>query len=79
MDMMTNAYNELATAIVMQAIDDYNMLKKMDATKFVEEQQTVSYVELRRFFNSEYCDNLLVDVTFTGKDILRMLRGLPLR
>lgn len=79
MDIMTNAYNELATAIVMQAIDDYNMLKKMDATKFVEEQQTVSYVELRRFFNSEYCDNLLVDVTFTGKDILRMLRGLPLR
>ncbi len=79
MDAMTNAYNELATAIVMQAIDDYNMLKKMDATKFVEEQQTVSYVELRRFFNSEYCDNLLVDVTFTGKDILRMLRGLPLR
>lgn len=79
MDMRDNGYNELATAIVMQAIDDYNMLKQMDARKFVEDNQTVSYVELRRFFNSDYCDNLLVDVTFTGKDILRMLRGLPLR
>lgn len=79
MDIMMDAYKELATAIVMQAIDDYNMLKKKDATRFIEDQQIVSYVELRRFFNSDFCDDLLVDVTFTGKDILRMLRGLPLR
>jgi hypothetical protein len=74
-----NGYKELATAIVMQAIDDYNELKKLHARKFVDRGQSVSYVELNAFFKSDYCDTLLGNVTFTGKDILRILRGEPLR
>ena len=79
MDIMNKAYNELACAIVMQAIDDYNTLKALHTRKFVEHEQTVSYKELNEFFKSQYCDDLLVGVTFNGRDILRMLRGEMLR
>jgi hypothetical protein len=60
------AYNDLALAIVIQAIDDYKDRKN--------EGKTVSH--LVKFFKSDWCKSLLVNCSITGEVIADKLRNL---
>ena len=57
-------WNDLAIAIIEQAIDDYKEKKAL--------HHPTNHIE--RFFKSEWCDYLLQNVTITGEDILNYLK-----
>ena len=57
-------WNDLAIAIIEQAIDDYKEEKAL--------HHPTNHIE--RFFKSEWCDYLLQSVTITGEDILNYLK-----
>lgn len=67
-------FDDLAFSIVLQAIDDYRLMKHLGIVKMKDEDgQVISKKEIAEFFNSDWCDSLLGDMNVTGKDILRIL------
>jgi hypothetical protein len=58
------SYIELAYAIVLQAVEEYKLCYKR--------KKPVGH--LVRFFNSQWCDNLLINTGVTGKEILKHLK-----
>ena len=57
-------WNELALAIIEQAVKDYREKR--------EKRHPTNHIE--RFFESEWCDFLLQNMDLTGKDILKYLK-----
>lgn len=73
---MNEIYKEIALNVLIQAINDYKLLKKYGFKRMLsEDNRTYIYLdELEEFFNSDWCNHLLEYVSdLTGKDILRML------
>ena len=67
-------FNTLAFATILQAIHDYELLRDLDTTELtMDDRDTISKCELEEFFNSEWCDWLLQNMSLTGKDILSYL------
>ena len=58
-------YKMLSFAIIDQAVQDYRMLKA----------EGLSTLELEKFFKSEWCDWLLLNMKLTGLDILMQLES----
>ena len=54
-------------AIIRQAVEDYKDIVDGKIKKF---SLDCNLKELKRFFESEYCNNLLCDVSITGRQIL---------
>lgn len=57
-------------AIIAQAVSDY---KDIVDGKIKKYRQDCNLKELKRFFESEYCDTLLATATITGRQILDYL------
>lgn len=57
-------------AIIAQAVSDY---KDLADGKINKRRPGCNFNEIKRFLESEYCDNLLCDVSFTGPQILDCL------
>jgi hypothetical protein len=57
-------WNELALAIIEQAVADYRERKLMGYPT----------AHLERFFNGEWCDFLLQNMELSGQDILKYLK-----
>lgn len=72
---MNEIYKEIALNVLIQAIEDYKLLKKHGFKRMLTEEKTYIYMdELEKFFNSKWCDYLLEYVSdLNGRDILRML------
>lgn len=65
---------ELAFSIVLQAIEDYKLLRHYHRSVIYLGEERISRKELEDFFKSEYCDELLSLTThLNGRDILRYL------
>lgn len=58
-------WNELALAIIEQAVVDYREKR--------EKRHPTNHIE--RFFKSEWCDFLLQNMDLTGEDILKYLKN----
>ena len=58
-------YKMLSFAIIDQAIQDYRKLKS----------EGLSTIEVEKFFKSEWCDWLLLNMKLTGLDILMQLES----
>lgn len=62
-------YSALAYAIVEQAVEDW---EKLDEGK--QTHPASSYQEIEHFLLSDYCDFLLQNSKFTGREILNALK-----
>jgi len=60
-DMHDDMWDELAKAIIKQAIDDWRTLIKTEQRVLYERGLRISLMEIRRFFRSEYCQILMDD------------------
>lgn len=60
-------YKGLAFAIILQAVEDYRFCKEFH----MEEELK----EVEEFFKSEWCNQLLLNMKLTGKDILTFLES----
>ncbi|NLJ82315.1 MAG: hypothetical protein GX330_04220 [Bacteroidales bacterium] len=49
----------MASAIVRQAVDDWRRLIRLKRQTCNVTEINISFVEIRQFFNSEYCNVLL--------------------
>jgi hypothetical protein len=54
-------WDELAKAIIKQAIDDWRTLIKTEQRVLCERGLRISLMEIRRFFRSDYCQILMDD------------------
>ena len=54
-------WDELAKAIIKQAIDDWRTLIKTEQCFLCERGWKISLMEIRRFFRSDYCQILMDD------------------
>lgn len=66
-----DGWRNLRNAIIQEAMDDY---KAMITGKMKQTYEN-NIRKIERFFSSDYCKNLLVDIDLTGDDILRELHG----
>lgn len=67
-------YEDLALAIVRQAVEDYRELEKVDSYS----DNDTSKQEMRdivKFLDGEWCDRLLYDFPMSGKEIIKELGG----
>jgi L-rhamnose mutarotase len=60
-DMHDDMWDELAKAIIKQAIDDWRTLIKTEQRVLYERGLKISLMEIRRFFRSDYCQILMDD------------------
>ena len=60
-DMHDDMWDELAKAIIKQAIDDWRTLIKTEQRVLYERGLRISLMEIRRFFRSDYCQILMDD------------------
>lgn len=58
-------YQDLAYAIVEQAVEDYRL----------ERNNPRKLNKIKKFFTSKWCDCLLKDTSFDGKEILKRLES----
>lgn len=66
--------NNLIFAILLKAIEDYKLLVKYNVDKLEIDEEIVYKSELKKFFNSQWCDWLLSNLTgYNGRDIMRFL------
>ena len=73
---MTDGYKQLAIAIILRSVEDYQYLNRINETRYhYDEGGTISKSEIRKFLLSEYCDFLLQNMAITGKDILKYLES----
>ena len=60
-DMHDDMWDELAKAIIKQAIDDWRTLIRTEQRVLYERGLKISLMEIRRFFRSDYCRILMDD------------------
>ena len=70
-----NPYQNLAHEIIIKAVDDWRQLIVAKAWEEKYCLKSNNFIELRQFFNSEYCELLLVGEDITPVDILRQLEN----
>lgn len=58
-DIYDNGWDELAKAIIKQAVDDWRILIREEKRVLSEHGLKISLMEIRRFFRSDYCQNLM--------------------
>ena len=67
-------YEDLALAVVQQAVEDYRELSKVDSYS----DNDTSKQEMRDivdFLNGKWCDRLLYDFPMDGKEIVKVLES----
>jgi len=52
-------WDELAKAIIKQAVDDWRTLIEAEKRVLWDRGQKISLTEIRQFFRSDYCQNLV--------------------
>lgn len=72
-----NGVTSLCTAILVQAVLDYQDLNKRGLVSRKDKSGTYSKNEIARFFRSDWCELLLSAIggSFTGEYILSCLRA----
>ena len=58
-DIYDNVWDELAKAIIKQAVDDWRTLIRVEKRVLLMPGRKISLTEIRRFFRSDYCQNLV--------------------
>ncbi len=58
-DIYDNTWDELAKAIIKQAVDDWRTLIRVEKRVLLMPGRKISLMEIRRFFRSDYCQNLV--------------------
>ena len=58
-DIYDNMWDELAKAIIKQAVDDWRTLIRVEKRVLLMPGRKISLMEIRRFFRSDYCQNLV--------------------
>jgi hypothetical protein len=58
-DIYDNVWDELAKAIIKQAVDDWRTLIRVEKRVLLMPGRKISLMEIRRFFRSDYCQNLV--------------------
>jgi hypothetical protein len=58
-DIYDNGWDELAKAIIKQAVDDWRILIREEKRALSEHGLKIGLMEIRRFFRSDYCQNLM--------------------
>lgn len=71
--MKENWCDQLAKAIVEQAIEDWRLLIERGVKKDNNKRMVASFQELRRFFNSSHCEMLMQGMKIKPCDVLRIL------
>lgn len=56
---IADPWDELAKAIIKQAVDDWRTLIKAEKRSLSEHGGTISLKEIRQFFRSDYCQSLM--------------------
>ncbi|MFY9380002.1 MAG: hypothetical protein WAP07_07155 [Acutalibacteraceae bacterium] len=69
-DIYDNTWDELAKAIIKQAVDDWRTLIRVEKRVLLMPGRKISLMEIRRFFRSDYCQSLM------GGDPLIILKQL---
>ena len=54
-----NGWDELAKAIIKQAVDDWRILIREEKRVLSARGRKISLMEIRRFFRSDYCQSLM--------------------
>lgn len=71
---MRECWNNLALAIVQQAVEDWKLLDELGYDEhWIKNEGHISYRELERFFHSDWCDFLLSNTNLTGMKIYKTL------
>lgn len=58
-DIYDNVWDELAKAIIKQAVDDWQKLIRAEKRVLPAHGRKISLMEIRRFFRSDYCQSLV--------------------
>ena len=58
-DRYDNMWDELAKAIIKQAVDDWRTLIRAEKRVLLMPGRKISLTEIRQFFRSDYCQNLV--------------------
>ena len=58
-DIYDNTWDELAKAIIKQAVDDWRTLIRVEKRVISERGLKFSLREIRQFFKSDYCQSLM--------------------
>jgi hypothetical protein len=58
-DIYDNVWDELAKAIIKQAVDDWRTLIRVEKRVLLMPGRKISLMEIRRFFRSDYCQSLM--------------------
>mgnify|MGYP001128078746 CR=1 FL=1 len=58
-DRYDDMWDELAKAIIKQAVDDWRTLIEAEKRVLWDRGQKISLTEIRQFFRSDYCQNLV--------------------
>ena len=58
-DIYDNRWDELAKAIIMQAVEDWRTLITAEKRTLSEYGTIISLKEIRQFFRSDYCRSLM--------------------
>ncbi len=58
-DRYDDMWDELAKAIIKQAVDDWRTLIGAEKRVLWDRGQKISLTEIRQFFRSDYCQNLV--------------------
>jgi hypothetical protein len=58
-DRYDDMWDELAKAIIKQAVDDWRTLIEAEKRVLWARGQKISLTEIRQFFRSDYCQNLV--------------------
>jgi hypothetical protein len=69
-DRYDDMWDELAKAIIKQAVDDWRTLIRVEKRVLLMPGRKISLTEIRRFFRSDYCQSLM------GGDPLIILKQL---
>lgn len=70
MKQMNEGWKELRNAILLRAVDDYQML--VDGKN--RPKSTCNEQEIEKFLQSEWCATLTDDLDFNGAHILKVLQ-----
>ena len=58
-DRYDDMWDELAKAIIKQAVDDWRTLIRAEKRVLLMPGRKISLTEIRQFFRSDYCQNLV--------------------
>ena len=67
---MNEGWKELRNAILLRAVDDYQML----VDKQITPKYNCNFGEIEEFLASEWCNILTAGLEYDGKDVLKVLQ-----